>query len=1669
MIRKAIQIAVLSLIAALGAQAQTCDQPAPPTLCVDPLSWNVIGLDSNKAVPPTNDGPDTFMVGARACNTGSTTLINVTATYNTVGAVNPYIALADNSTISIAELRPGRCEDFYFNGQISRVNAAYFTTQQYTVTITSGALTAVTPANRELYIEKLNSQNRNTVLSVAGPTALQVGGIYTFTVNWSTAPGGYEQLEHFLNLANTNFRLLSSYSTYDTPTGSVNSSIYADACGWDNDRLSPTYRSCIGPQDFAGGKAGGSLVTYFTVQILGATPLAGSRLRALIYDFSGSSYHYNTDFNSGTQGLVVNAAAAADLGVTISDSPDPVLPGGALTYTGVVTNAGLSPVTTADGGALKIPIPPGTTFASATMPGWTCALAAGVVTCSPNATFASGASASYTLNVTVSPTTSAGTLIPASASISSSHEDPTPANNVATTTTLVASATQADLFITNTVPAVVVQGSAFSFTQTVTNSGPASAANPTFVTQVPAGSTFSSITTPSSGWTCSAPVSGAITCTRSTPLAVGESAAFSLNLVASGAPATALTSQAYVQTTTAEPYTANNVATATTNIIAANTADVAITVVDSPDPVVPGESILYTQTVRNNGVIPAQNVTVSFPTPPNTVYSYIDFPAGWSCSTWPLPGSPTPGSAGTITCTKATLAVGETASFPLTVSVGASTAIGTIINYTATVSSTTADSIPANNTASVSTLVGAATAADVEVVKTPSADPIRTADSLVYNLRVTNNGPATATNVVATDPLPSNLTFVAAVSSRGGACAYNAGTRTVSCPVGTLTNGQTALITVRTTVDAAASGQTLTNTATVAATQADPRMANNSSAAPVTVVSATAVSMLTSEAIDGAKSVQLHWTTSYERNNLGFNVYRESGSSRLKVNRSLIAGSTFTTSAPAPAGFSYHWTDRARVAGAVYWIESVDLNGTRTLHGPVVPHAGGLASERSASGRTISSTSISDSMTLADLTTSPGSHFQAMAAQDFEIATTASGASDRAAARQFELAAGAAAKIRIDREGLYRISRAELAAAGFDPGSDPKALSLYVDGEELPISVNDGGDGRWDPADDLEFYGFGLDSTYSGTRVYWLVRGSGGLRFKPKGKVKGAVATADSFLHTVELKERFIFFAAQSNAADRDSFYGPVVYSDPTVQTFDALNLASTGTVQLSIAIQGATLDAHRVAVRLNGASIGQVEFDGQALGQKTFTLPSASLRPGRNEITLVATAGWMDISFLDVIRVTYPHTFAADGSALRFPASGGSERTVTGFPSADVRVIDVTNPREPAEVETRVSGNGGSFAVSATPFEKGARVLYATTRAASTAPVSISSNRTSTLASRQNSADFVIVSHGRFIDALAPLVAQRRAQNIETMIVDVDDVYDEFGYGSKSADAIREFLRYTQREWKKAPRHAMLVGDASFDPRNYIGYGDFDLVPTRFVPTVYMKAASDDWLADFDGDRVPDIYMGRLSVRTEDEARAVVDKIVGYAPAPAPRAVMVVDADDPTYSFNTAAVGVRHSIPTGWGVASFEIASHPDRSLLLDALRSSPSIVNYIGHGSIEGWSNTAIFTNADVESLQESGSTPFFVTMSCLNGYFADPDVTSLAEALLRVPNGGAIAVWASSAMADPQPQAAANQAFYRILATDPNVTLGELVARAKAATPDADFRITWTLIGDPTLRLR
>src|SRR5215216_5229902 len=159
---------VVVLVASMFRPQSTVSAAA--VLTISPLTWNVIGLDSNNV----NVGPNNFPIGARVCNTGDAVATNVTSNF-VWDSADPYINLRGGSlsSISVSSLAVGACTDLYYEVAVTRNAAAYDHTRRYHITATAATLGVVsTPTPRELYVEHLISQNRNTVSDVQYGTTL---------------------------------------------------------------------------------------------------------------------------------------------------------------------------------------------------------------------------------------------------------------------------------------------------------------------------------------------------------------------------------------------------------------------------------------------------------------------------------------------------------------------------------------------------------------------------------------------------------------------------------------------------------------------------------------------------------------------------------------------------------------------------------------------------------------------------------------------------------------------------------------------------------------------------------------------------------------------------------------------------------------------------------------------------------------------------------------------------------------------------------------------------------------------------------------------------------------------------------------------------------------------------------------------------------------------------------------------------------------------------------------------------------------------------------------------------------------------------------------------------------------------------------------------------------
>lgn len=571
-----------------------------------------------------------------------------------------------------------------------------------------------------------------------------------------------------------------------------------------------------------------------------------------------------------------------------------------------------------------------------------------------------------------------------------------------------------------------------------------------------------------------------------------------------------------------------------------------------------------------------------------------------------------------------------------------------------------------------------------------------------------------------------------------------------------------------------------------------------------------------------------------------------------------------------------------------------------------------------------------------------------------------------------------------------------------------------------------------------------------------------------------SAAAAPAFIYTVELKDRVIYYPAAPNG-EAENFFGHSVTqtSNPFTMTVHNVETTSTVSAQLQVSLFGVTSQAHKVNAFVNGSMVGTIQFSSVSPGKQTLFFPASLLVEGDNQLQLVATAGSNDVSLTDYLRLVYPHSFKADNNSLQFSIKATQSARLEGFTAPNIRVLDLSDLSAVQEVRPIVQPSNGGFAVEIPAAEQGkARRLIALPDTQLLHPVSLTLNQSSNLHAGTNGADLLIIAYKDFIPALAPLVAQRQAQGFSVVVANVDDVYDEFSYGAHTPQAIKDFLSLTRSDWSKAPSYLMLVGDASIDPRDYMGKGKGDFVPTKPVDTFYMEASSDDSLADFNNDGVPEISVGRLPARTVAEANLIVSKIVNFSPANVPQSALMV-ADKPIdYDFEYFSEQLIPLLPGTLSVQRVYRAQQPSdavtRTEIINKFNSGQVLVNYSGHGNIDIWGGS-IFTSNDALALTNGNRLSFAVVMDCLNGFFADPTLECLAESLLKAPNGGAVASFASSGLTIADPQHAMGKKMFQLLYSGPSIAIGDASRQSKSGTNDLDVRRTWILFGDPTLKIR
>ncbi len=811
------------------------------------------------------------------------------------------------------------------------------------------------------------------------------------------------------------------------------------------------------------------------------------------------------------------------------------------------------------------------------------------------------------------------------------------------------------------------------------------------------------------------------------------------------------------------------------------------------------------------------------------------------------------------------------------------------------------------------------------------------------------------------------------------------------------------------------------------------------------------------EAFSDGTGVFVRWAMDVETDNVGFVVYRISAAGQVRANENAILGSRAKDGSEPAYGESYSYFDREGSVGDVYVIEALGAGGEKISSEKVpVAYLGDISSVAGRSSQEMLNAPVAQSVFATSTLRLPK-------ALQTELSMSQT-PPDPVTQRQ--IAAKAGAKFGIRADGFYRVSRAELMSVGFDLSSDPGKWQLYCDGVEQAIQVAPNGDY-------LEFLGKAKETIESDLRFYFLVVGdTWGKRMGTSvSRPIGLPIPSANYPQTSFVKER-VYYIYDILNGPAENFWGRLVSNTGTNFAFNLTGVdPSASSATVNIKLQGYTATAHNVSMTLNGQPVDTSVSSNQSAFGVTMTMPASSLAEGINTLHLnTAVAG--DYILFDSIAVSYSRKFLADQDQITFFTTNYRSTKVVGFSTPNVRMFDMTQDGQPLEVlNLNVTPNAGKYDVNL-PSNRG-RVLYAVENSAAKTVAKVEANIPSTLSVPNHSANLLIITYPDFSRSASKWAQYRANQGISTEVVDVRDIFDEFNYGQSSSDSITAFLEYAVGHWQTPPQYVLLLGEATYDPKNYEGHGYQNFVPTKIVDTVYTETPSDEAMADFNSDGLAEIAIGRIPALTNQDVMNALAKVQAFE-VPANQSLgrgALFAYDLPNgYDFAGMSATLRGTLPDSMPAVMVGRGDANSQTTLINEMNNGRYVINYSGHGTTGAWAAVSFFSSNNVVALTNANNQSIFTMLTCLNGYFINPNADSLAEKLLKATNGGAVAAWASGGKTTPDIQMVMATRFYTQIGIGNITRLGDLVSDAKSVIPGGtDVRYSWALLGDPMLKVR
>lgn len=736
-------------------------------------------------------------------------------------------------------------------------------------------------------------------------------------------------------------------------------------------------------------------------------------------------------------------------------------------------------------------------------------------------------------------------------------------------------------------------------------------------------------------------------------------------------------------------------------------------------------------------------------------------------------------------------------------------------------------------------------------------------------------------------------------------------------------------------------------------------------------------------------------------------------------------------------------------------------------------------------------------------------------------------------------------RIKITEEGIYKLDFNFLKSKGIDLSNvDPRTIQIFGNGgrtlSERPedfvnidlienaILVVGEEDGKFDQSDYILFYapsvkGWEYKSStssfghyfhyYSDVNYVWLTYGqTNGKRMVQKVSVTNqpdsVVTTTTGFVLYREFKRNLAstgrkWFGDEFNDRTKSRVYNNKLPGlVPNQQVIYRISVAARSDRTTTFLVDE---NNNRMgSISLNAVNLGDGIGLYASMNYGVFSY-SSNLSDQRSILKLTYNiSDAISSGYLDYFEILYPRYLQADNDKIWFFSpnkSGVFEYLISNFSNSDIRIFDVSK-FDDVKLITNANISGMEARFRAVETLNSPSKYYAVGANGYLTPTEVIKIGNQNLRGISPGGELIIISPKEFLTEANRLKAHKenRAEKpISTVVVNVDEIYNEFSAGLLDVSAIRNFIKYAFTFWTVKPKYVLLFGDGHYDYRNIEGYGKNFIPPYETEESLFLiySYPTDDFYGRIVGnDTYIDIAVGRLNIQTVEEAKGVVDKIIRYENNKDfglwRNLISLVADDGKTTKGDDGATHTdqseklaKNTIPGTFAKKKIYLIQYPTLETaggrrkpdvnreIINTFNDGTLILNFIGHGNPEVWTHEFVFEKTvTIPQLKNFNRLPFLSAATCDFGDYDKPASQSSMEMLVTKPDGGIIAGFtASRAVWSDQNFAINYKLFEALLSYKKNNTEQPSLGQAYFETKkfrNSDNDQKYHLFGDPSIYL-